>query len=358
MLQLITHHSYKLPGAAIDLSRFENHGAAKHTGFELDGAKRLSGAMVFSRSDSEIRILKSPTYTSLGALRIEMLVKFDTLPTTRMNLIEGHLAFAFFVLPGGTLSGTFLGPATVGAPPTWHGVESGPPFSPDGALHTVTAGKWITLTYSHDGYRGLEVAIDGTTVGRRNDLVSSVGSVGSFGTTVGNWPDAPKFTLKGQVDDLKVWRRDPDAMSDEFFSRPIGKKEGDCWAHLFAELASRLRDRDETLIALILRMEQFLIRSVHDSAHDAGFLARNRSFSERFVKLWTSGNAASREMETLLRLWLPQILQAMSITPLDTSLKSITDGVAQIESVRRIRPFDCDPNFAIFLKIVRNALGI
>ena len=358
MLQLITHHTYKLPGNAFDLSRFENHGICKDTSFAADGATPSSGAMLFDKPTSEIRIERSSSFSALGALQIEILLKLDGSPTSRMNLLEGHLAFAFFILPGGVLSGTFIGPLTLGAVPSWHGVESRPPFSPDGSTHTVPAGRWTVLTYSHDGFRGLAISIDGEVVGSRNDLHSAVGPVGNLGTTVGIWPDAAQYTLKGGIDDLKIWRRDPDAMRDEFFSRLVSEPEGNCWAALFHELAERLGRHDEALITALRSIDQLLRRAVHESARDAHFLHRNRDYAARFTKLWTSGNVGSPEMEALLSRWLPEVVKATGIAPTDQGLTRLADAIAGHDAVRRLGRFDCDAQFGAFLKIIRNALAI
>src|SRR5262247_3902583 len=110
MLQLICHHNYRLPPAAanlsppyvaVDLSRFENHGSAEDTSFVPDGGAASSGAMLFRQPTSVIKIAQSPSFAELGELRVEMQVLLDSMPTARMNLIEGHMAFAFFVAPGG-----------------------------------------------------------------------------------------------------------------------------------------------------------------------------------------------------------------------------------------------------------------
>ncbi len=352
MLQLICHHTYKTPFVAIDLSRHQNHGALHDAVHLVDGASPSSGAVAFRRPTANVHIGPSSSFSPLGTLRIDVRARIDAvLPADRMNLVEGHLAFAFFIDPGGVLVGTFLGPSAAGAPPSWHGVQSQPPFSPDGARHTVPVGTWTTLSYGHDGHRTIEVSIDGRVVGRRNDLVAGVPPVGSGGTTVGSWPNAARFSLQGAVDDLKIWRCDPNAVADEFLSRPLGDREGACWAELFAALARAMRS-DPRLAAAGAGLQRMRSDGGRNAAGDAAALARNRAFAARFLALWRSGKLSGDPMRALLREWLPELFRSTGIGPSHRGLSAEAERVAASDVVGRFRGFDCDPEFAAFIRLL------
>jgi len=366
VLQLICHHTYKLPpGAvgssppyvAIDLSRFENHGSAEDTQFDPDGAAPSSGAMLFQRNTSVVKIRPSPSFEEIGQLRVETQIRLDAVPTTRMNLVEGHMSFSFFIAPGGILTGTFFGPLTPGAPPTWFGVDSGPNFSPDGATHAVPVGNWTTLSYTHDGLRWIEIAIDGVVVGRRGDIISGVVPVGPYGTTVGSWPDDRRYTLQGAVDDLKIWRRDPDAMANEFFSRPFGEREGACWARLFVAIRDRLGQRDDVLLQFLQQIRLLMEDGLRRAANNQEFIARNHDFAEQFHKLWRGGGLASDDMRGLLRAWIPEAMQVTGINPSNQNFSRAIAHLVDSELTRQFRDFDCDPAFAKFLGFIQEQVG-
>ena len=356
-MQLVCHHNYGLPFVAVDLSRNENHGAIQHAAHQVDGLTAGSGGVVFQQADSAVRIPPSATLGSLRALRIEVVVRVDPAAATpdRMNIVEGHLGFAFFINPAGVLVGTFLGVPPGGGAPDWHGVESRPPYSPDGGTHTVPVGAWTTLSYFHDGIRTLELAIDGNKVARRDDLVSAVGAIGSFGTAIGSWPDMPRFAFGGVIDDVKIWRYDPDAMLDEFFSRPMGAAEGECWATFFEVLRDRLRQGDRDLVAFMGQIMGTVRSGVRNAAADPAFFKNDRSRISRFLELWQRGDITGDAMRALLSEWLPDLLARTGIDPNDADLRTHLGQIADHEVARAFR--DCDPQFRHFLGVISDIVG-
>src|ERR1022692_4851468 len=116
MNRLVLHHLYA--SSAFDLSNNRNHGAPLDVAVAAD----VNMPSFELRSpDSQIRVEPSPSLTDLGAIRA--IVTFDLDPdgglSRRYNLIEGHLAFALFVNPDGSLQGTI-----VDAAGNWRGPSS------------------------------------------------------------------------------------------------------------------------------------------------------------------------------------------------------------------------------------------
>ena len=375
MLQLICHHTYKLPSGAVgsnppyvamDLSRFENHGSAENTEYTPNGSAPSSGAMLFQLPTSIVKIAQSPSFREVGELRIEVQVRLDRVPTVRMSLVEAG-SFSFFIEPGGILNGYFFGPLTPGTQDTWIGVESQPPMSPDGTPHTVPVGTWTTLSYAHDGLGRMEIAIDGLVVGRRGGLISGVAPVRPDGVSVGAlWLDivgpGPKwdkvwYPFQGAIDDLKIWRRDPDAMTDEFFSRPFNEREGACWARLFISIRDRLELRDEALLQFLQQFQQLLEEGLRRAAGDPLFISRNRGFAERYHRIWRSGGLASDDMRDLLREWIPEAIHATGIKPSNPEYHAVIERLLKSELTRQFQDFNCDPAFAKFLELVQEQVG-
>lgn len=349
MFQLICHHTYKLPRVAVDLSRFGNHGQMLDVAAVADGSAPGSGAARFEQTTSVVLVPASDSFKVLGALQIDVLVRLEAAPTDRMNLVEGYLAFAFFIEPDGVLTGTFYGPTTLGGAPTWHGVSSRPPNTPDGMTHTVAVGAWTKLSFQHDGIRNLRLFIDDVLVAERRDLVAGVPGVGALGTTIGSWPDARQYTLKGAIDDLKILRRDPDAVVNEFLSRPFTAKEADCWVRVFA-LLRELFQSDERFIALLLQVKRLIDRTLHAAAGDDDFLELNRKASASFIDLWRTGALASPEMAKLVAEWVPAFVAVAGIKADDPVFQQLIPLIEEVDPKGKLGGLQCDPDFAALIK--------
>jgi hypothetical protein len=355
MLKQICHHTYKLPGTAIDISRYENNGQVAALAQEPNGATPKSGAVLFTSDQSYVRIPTGASFRKIKALRVDMLAQLPTAQSgKRLNLIEGHLAFAFYVNPDGTLVGTFFCSPSPGAPPAWIGVSSKPPHSPDGAVHTVPRGQWLQLSYLHDGVRTLEIALNGTVVGRRTDLVAGIGDVGAFGVAIGTWPDAQRYTLTGgRIDDLQIWRYDPDALVNEFFSRPMTEDEWKCWAKVFRAIAIGLDNGDKRLIAALQSIDQAVAEIVRDAAADAQFVRNNRTYARTLQSLWSTDQLDGPAMQKLQTDWFADLNRATGQTgKIDPRLRRIAETFVDSGLAAAFGRFDCDPDFAKLIGMI------
>jgi hypothetical protein len=222
MFQLILHHVYRKGPYAIDISGARNDGLVTAVGYMDTGASAGSGALLSKSPYARVRVPPSAVLESLFALQIEVVVRVDALGGRR-NLVEGADSFAFFVDEWGRLWGTFNGPQYKGGPPTWHGASSGAD-SPNGISRTVPVGKWITLRYEHDGYASLRLYMDSKLVAANYSLLSGVPAVTGAGVNIGNWTIADNYQLDGAVDDVKLWRYDPDDGFGHFLCRKFDKK--------------------------------------------------------------------------------------------------------------------------------------
>ena len=210
MYRRVLHHTYANARAS-DVSGNGNHGVPTATS---PGTGPHASSLWFDGHDSRVDVPPSPDLADLRGLRVR--VRFQMRPrpvwwwwrwpwlsrtrwwNRRQKLIEGHLSFALFVQPDRSIRGTIFDANGV-----WRG-----PVTPAGV---VTPGQWHTVEFGHDGVVSAAIAVDGVTLAVTHDLVGPVRGVGPRGLTIGHWPEPPHvYTLFGWVDDLEVWREEPD----------------------------------------------------------------------------------------------------------------------------------------------------
>jgi hypothetical protein len=254
-MMILLHH-YKKAKPAIDESDYLNHGLCVNTNFVVDGAKLGSGALEF-KTDSVVRVPKSPSWDQLRGLIVDVQVRFDgSSITTRRNIVEGDGCFAFYVAPGGDLRFDFF-TNFIGQPdPDWHGVSS--------MSHAIAqpvqllVGRWYRLRASFDALTTARLWIDGELVAQRSGFRSAVGSPGGQGVSIGNWTLSNQYPLLGALDWIAIWKLDEDVVTKNFVERldPDAKRG---WSDFMACLDEQLND--DNLRALQLIFEDLLVEA-------------------------------------------------------------------------------------------------
>jgi hypothetical protein len=106
MNKLVLHHTYA-DGLAFDASLNRNHGLPIAV---TAGAGPFANSFHFTSGDSRISVEPSPSLENLFAIRAVVRCYLTPTDTShRFNLMEGHLSFALFVNPDGSLQATILG---------------------------------------------------------------------------------------------------------------------------------------------------------------------------------------------------------------------------------------------------------
>lgn len=360
------HYRHNVKGLAFDDTPFQNHGLSSNTDYEADGTAIGSGVAKLLSAASRIRITNNSSWQHLKALRITMTIRLDAVPTQRANLVEGHLAFAFFIEPGGALTATILGVETLGGPKVWHGVTSSAPYSPDGLTHVVPANQWVTVGCEHDGFANFRLTINGKSVAQRSDLVSSVGSVGGLGVSIGNWPDADTYPLLGRLDDLLIEKYDQDALTHEFIGRPWTPAEGNCWLTVLQAIAAAVRAGNAQVLQALATLQWLRDNVVRQILkHGPDIQQQNAKFAERFVDLWMKGWLGTPEMESLLREWLCwlKVVVGLDLNAVGTSLQSrpsTHSGGPQLSLgslLELLGERSCDKDFILLLKTIQRVLS-
>ncbi len=365
MWELICHHTYKLEGLPVDLSNYFSDGGREYTDFLQDGVAPGSGALQFAQPQSRVSIPVSSDspWQTLGGLKVEVTARVLTRASHWQTLIAGDGAFNFFLrdyhliaefptAPGkSTLAWAFSGTNHDGISTAEHG--SSPPYY-------VRWGKWITIGFLHDGLDTMELFMDGERVARRTGLLAGIPGVGPLGVNVGNSPGSAGLCLEGDIDEVKVWRLDPQAMRRLFLARPFDEATAECWERIFRCIRDALARNPDCAQQLAVEGP-----SVLDRLRRA-IVAKGPETRERYVRscaeyarLWRAGQLDSPEMATLFKEWCTW-LRLVGISPSeDPAIRALLESPC----IRRVLGdckglgFDCDPQAAALVRLIAEGCG-
>jgi hypothetical protein len=355
MFTLILHHPYRRVAEAIDISGADNHGLTRDVGLEADGQSPGSGALRFDAASSRAWVPTRPMFSRFHALKIEAVVRVQSLGVRR-NIVEGHNSFAFFIHPDGSLLGTALTRVTPGGPLGWFGADS--VQRPSGTPATVPTNTWVKLTYIHDGFAAIRLFINDTLVSVNNTLHSPIRPVGSLGLHIGNWPNADSYTFHGDIDDVRIWKWEPDAAYYNFFCR----KTCGCWAHLFRGIGKAAsgpegHERLRSLLQCLGGVQTEIIRAVR--RQDEGTLKAIEKLSRRYRELWCRGSIDGAEMRRVLEEWM-RLLEHILGERLPGALRQMVacvdrHGLLGVQTCG-VDLKTCDPAFAGFIQMLTELL--
>lgn len=360
--ELICHHTYSgWSGFAVDLSDHDSDGMPDSQGgadFLNDGVVPGSGAVRFPREKSRLHLrTTSAGWHPLGGLKIEVTVRRGPHLTHAQTLVAGHNSFSFF-LANNTLYGSFRCPGksthplqdSDGLNSYTHGLNSQPTY--------VSQGKWVTLGFFHDGFDTMELTLDGDVVARRTDLLATVPAIGALGATVGNEADRDDYYLNGDIDTLKIWRRDPYIMERQFFSRPMDDATIDCWNRFFASVAKAF-ERHPDCAARFRALVHETVDRLKRAIVAKGPETRDRFFktSEEYLALWSTGRLDGSEMEQLFADWCAWLrLSDISIEQ-DRAIRELRNMECLKRILAEIKPLDCDPQVKALVQIILRGCG-
>jgi Concanavalin A-like lectin/glucanases superfamily len=227
MNRLVVHHIYA-NGMAFDLSGYRNHGVP----YAVTNAP-APNAPGFTYADGESRVVVKQSQSLQDLIAVRAISRFYLNPagglTRRYNLIEGHLCFALFVNPDGSLSGTI-----VDANGNWEGAQSAP--------HIVQTDRWHEAEIRHDGINQCAIFLDGIPVGTSYAAPGPVGSVGPNGVAIGHWPEpSGQYTFDGVLRETWIYKYDPVLAAKELLDPCCGG-----YREALDEMAQTLREKGYT----------------------------------------------------------------------------------------------------------------
>jgi hypothetical protein len=345
MLELICHQTYRWGGLAADLSPYNNHGQSVDVGFLQDGTAPGSGAVRFPDAGSRIVIPVGPGWRPLGGVKVEMTARIHLYTSMHvpLTLLSADGAFTFSIF-GGNLVAAFQSSDPTGNFDHISANEHGPPGSP----YVVPLNQWVTLGFEHDGLNVMQLVADGKVVARRTDLRDGVPGVGPQGVCIGNLVDGP-WPLQGEVDEVKIWRPDPDALRRQFLGRPYDPATADCWTRFFRSLREALQQEPDCAQQIATQIEAIFDRLCRTIA-SRGPKARSRfqKFTQTYAKLWCSGQIDSPKMEKLFRDWCTWTHKEQLALD-DPDLQALTQSECFQKICSLCVALDCDPQITALL---------
>lgn len=297
MLELICHHTYDTwQGQPVDRSPYGlSNGDPHGTRFDQDGATEGSGSLYFGPG-SRVAVTVSRAWENLGALRVEMALRPDRPPTVlrRRTLIEGDGSFRL-VVTASVADNMALLQAQIDDPEASSGYRSVV------SRQVPSPGRWATVGFAYDGLATLQLLINGRVVGEGR-VSAPLRPVGPRGVAIGGTTEAGQsFSALASVDEVKVWRRDPDAMRRKFVDRVMEPGAADCWAKAFqALLDSWAADpqraaHDQHRAASIIALIRARIAETGPAGVDE-YLTLHREYA----RLWAAGALDTDEMSSAL----------------------------------------------------------
>jgi hypothetical protein len=363
MLKLILHHEYSTgDGVAVDTSDHGNHGVRAHTTFLAAGHEPYSGALQFNGVSSRVTVRHNPTIKDLGSLKVEAWIN-PTLVDQRRNIIEGDDSFAVYLAPMAGLQGSDAWENTIlhgdfrDAGGTWIQLSSEPPFSPGGKTFTVPRNTWSKITYFHDGIASAVLLINDTVVAERYDLKSPVGSVGARDLIIGSWTIDDRYSFLGSIDEVRVWKYDPDELGREFFCRFKDAKALKCLNRGYERWLSKLSPQKIRQITLYIKCQNRIVEDIIRTVYSHGRQAKEtwEKFHQRYLELWCKNKASSPKMKELMEewaRWLCELVGPDTIQKWISQVKSCK-GEYHIDTDPALLKIwkECDPDFVSYIDL-------
>jgi Concanavalin A-like lectin/glucanases superfamily len=195
-MNLLVMHQIYANGVAFDLSGFRNHGTPY---FVTQAPPPYAPSFTYAYPES--RVVVAPSSSLQDLLAIRAIVVFNLNPaggiTQRYNLMEGHVSFALYVNPDGSLSATIVDAGNV-----WAGAQTGP--------NLISTNRWYVAEMRHDGVNQCSILLDGFPVATSYAATGPVRSVGPNGIAIGHWPEpSGQYTFGGFIRETWLYKYDP-----------------------------------------------------------------------------------------------------------------------------------------------------
>ena len=221
--------------------------------------------------------------------------------------------------------------------------------SPDGQFHEVPRNRWVTLGFYHDGFAKAQLTIDDAIVAEVA-VARGVPGVQGEGVAIGNRLGRGQ-PMPGTIDEVRIWRSDPNAMRREFLCRPYNAKTAQCWEALFIAVRKAWAvhpDAMQTLLDFAQSYIDAFIRAL--LLLPAAEQAKVRALLDGCIAHWCKGSIDSVHMRDALHKWRHALKAAGVPAP-------SPDLVARVEFLwpqlgLETQSLDCDPKALGFFKLL------
>ncbi len=335
MWELICHHEYCWGTIAADRSPWHSDGTPS-TVAPLPGGQI---GLHFSSPQSQIAVPRRPNdpWGYIRALIVEIQARFQGAGT----VIDADGSFRIRVDGQGSVFMDILGE-------TYN-------------LAQVPFGVWLHFSFRHDGMNQLGWGFDswvlpdggGGGAGGGGIKPGQVPGLGPKGILIGNRIGAPSQHLTGDIASVKIWRSNPNTISDGFLDRPFTPGLADCWAEFFRKLKEAPRRDPECaywLANFVRAFQANLLAQISQMSADK--IAEFKEMGREYADLWRAGKVGSPEMQALakkMRDWL----KAEGLLSLDDpDLLAELNNPCLKKLIKLLPSLDCDPDFQALIKAI------
>jgi hypothetical protein len=333
---------YDWHGLPIDKSVWHSDGSAQG----VDPLTNDRGVR-FLGPQSRIVIPRKPPWSALGAIQVEMSVQIPSYPPSQQYLIAADESFGMYMEHAVLFGYCGKNSSMESLNTTANAV---------GQFIPIPTGRWVRLAFLHAGLGEMHLFVDGV-LAATSSVTRRVPGVGSAGVCIGNAIDMGSY-LHGEINELKIWRLDPEAGWQDFASRPIDQKVSNCWHDFLLRFNEILRAHPECerllragVGAALERVWQSVV------AHGAAARMQYEKFCEAHYELWRQGKIDGEEMRELAAEWIAW-LRSIGIDPAnDLELKSVLQSDCFRLMVETAANLDCDPKFMRMMGLYAAASG-
>jgi hypothetical protein len=192
-------------GKAVDVTAFHNDALM------LGGIVGQLGHVSFPDVAAQLEIpVRDDSLQRFTAIRIEARIRPSAIPR-RLNIVEGWMAFAFFVEANRQLVGSIYDCHN------WVMVTGTTPVQP---------GRWSSVAFDYDGISIARLTLDGATVGSSVAMPMGMYQPQQV-VSIGHWPRGDgRYTFMGEIGHVRILRRDyedygRDALRTAFCGRKL-----------------------------------------------------------------------------------------------------------------------------------------
>ncbi len=357
MWELICHHSYKWNGMAVDLSPKGSHGVVQipSSNFLQDGATPGSGAWRFNQPGHRLTIKPNSAWSQLSGIVVLLRIRFLPRPAGyqkgRMVIaVDGSFALSLadfetyedFYAGFKNPSGAVLPPESNFTSTVHDGVDGFELLPP---LNT-----WIDLMLINDGLGSLQMLINKKPITFLKVPPVAVPGCGPGGITIGNDLNgtSPAYA---DIDEVKVWRIDPQAFTDNFLSRPMDSKTRDCWIK-FIETIKKFEQDNPDCAASIFRRTTEGIENLNRETLRQSADARTQWYDlgKRYQALWATGKLSSKEFAQVFKD--EKVLRESLDLGVDKvpAIADLPNDNCWQQLLKKLKALDCDEELSEFLK--------
>ena len=344
MLELICQQRYRANGASVDLSLYRNHGTAIDAprGPSADSAH---SPIQFPNLDSRVWIGLGGlnAWNPLVALKIEVDAKLQRArqPGDTFGLAFGDRSFSFFL--DSSTDGTYSLVAQV----------AGPPITDLRTVATAPFDRWVTLGFFHDGFSKLQLLVDGKIIGQTS-VSAGVPPVQSGGVTIGNRL-SQGMPLHSEINEVRIWRLDPNQMKREFLCRPYDSASARCWEAIFRAVQQWKKSDPAGAKALtdrIVSAQNNLIRAVTQLPPSEQ--SEVRAMLGEYLVLWCKGHLDHARMRDFLRRWLAFLRRHGLDAQSGPSAGEIQIALRRVGIDPATLNLECDPKALAFFRMLEH----